>query len=97
MLWPGLVVLETLVLAVLSCFFMPNFFLILSALAFFTLDPFCSSSVMEMFVPSFFLSSSILSLHVYVTFLGPCCCIIMHMVVALVGVEILPFFNVGWN
>ena len=70
MLWPGLVVLETLVLAVLSCFFMPNFFLILSALAFFTLDPFCSSSVMEMFVLSFFLSSSILSLHVYVTFLG---------------------------
>ena len=69
-LWPGLVVLETLVLAVSSCFFVPNFFLILSALAFFTLVPFWSSSVMEMFVLSFFLSSSILSLHVYVTFLG---------------------------
>lgn len=39
--------------------------LILSALAFFTLDPFHSSSVMEMFVLSFCISSSILFPHVF--------------------------------
>ena len=36
---------DSFVLAVLSWFFMPNFFLILSALVFFTLDPFCSSFI----------------------------------------------------
>lgn len=44
---------------------MPNFFLILSASVYLTLDSFCSSAMMEMFVVSFVISSSILSLHVF--------------------------------
>ena len=46
-------------------FLMPNFFLILSASVYLTLDSFCSSAMMEMFVVSFVISSSILSLHVF--------------------------------
>ena len=46
-------------------FLMPNFFLILSASAYLTLDSFCSSAMMEMLVVSFVISSSILSLHVF--------------------------------
>ena len=56
-------------------FLMPNFFLILSASAYLTLDSFCSSAMMEIFLVSFVISSSILSLHVFlgwrpVRFLG---------------------------
>ena len=68
MLWPRFVVLENLVLAISSSVFMPNFVLILLALAFFMLLSFFNSSMMEMPYLSFFISSSILSFYVC---LGP--------------------------
>ena len=76
MLWPGLVVLGTLLLWPCRLgFFTPNFDLILLTLAFVMLDPFCSASMMEMLVLSFFVSSSILSLHVFLG-RGPTRCLV---------------------
>ena len=79
-LWLGLVVLETFVLAMSSWFFIPHFFLTLSALTFFTLDPFFSSSMMQMFVLSFLIPvqfcprmfSCVGDLRAFLAFSVPC-------------------------